>query len=1091
MALVVLLFGLLTVLLKRKAIPWILSLPTIFGLGAIFAVFLYFVDDLAKSFTFLSPLTRIAEILYGSGIYGNKVDITIAEAGTYSISRTVMSYGPTLYWLAWAGFVLLAYFYLKNKDRKDYLFIIVLFLINIWLSSTAGRFLNDFVPVVAIMAGWMTYFIIKRINFKDMSRNIKNAGGGLRGLRKGAKIYHLAGILFISFLVIMPNAFLALDAAIPGAVTKNGTSNMKIDYFGEDHDSAFGSGTYKEQYWVDAFSWLAQQDKDIEENTEKPGFISWWDYGFYASAVGEHPTVADNFQDGIPPAANFHTAKSEYEGVCILIIRLLQGHLSHNGNAFSLDVKTALNKYLGENKTEEIEQWVNDPTKSPSYNDPIGEEYDENTSKELRVGEQYPENAYYHDITDMILENLDDENITWMYHDIQEATGYSIRYYGVEGYDTQIFNIFGFLGDKSLFLHASRKITYLPISADFITANPEDDFIRSNFTGYFADERGNRREEWQGSYNDLMSLSKDEKEELIIEDISTELKDDYYKTMFYNTYVGNVPEELENQVNQLPCWEMKHFHAEYVSPYPYYGSSRSAVIIAKYYEGAMINGTITYKNNPYDAQVVIRKDISLYQNSLLVDHDKSNTQNGTYDLIAPAGNITIEVRKNTELGLNSFILKTITLNNTDNQTLSPITDDESMRKEGTNYQRTIDMDIDPAFVEGHIFDNKDNNTEYNKTVDFPLMNATITLTEIAKFSEEGTPIEFGESIEKTTDENGYYNASDIMPGIYFVRSTYNDFVIHEEYAFIYSNNNTYDIIKPKPSTVNGKIYFDENEDSSYTDSEEMNNVNVELLYTKDNGEDKIVNSLITDESGDYEFASLIPGEYTIKATKENTTTGYLDYYIEEAITLEENKTSTINISIDYADIEISGQTLHGSQSVSNIDIEFLPDMSVENNTAVETVISSDESGNYEGGITPGSYNVTVDQFGENGKYTFEGKLSVIKGQGIETHDVILTKHSVSVSGLTTHNAASVSNITITFEPDMSIDNNTAEAGETKSDIDGEYTIELLPGTYDVTVDEEVNESGQIMQYSYSGSLVVPDDVQATVTYNIALDKQET
>ena len=61
---------------------------------------------------------------------------------------------------------------------------------------------------------------------------------------------------------------------------------------------------------------------------------------------------------------------------------------------------------------------------------------------------------------------LSDEEVTWLYHDIQEATGYSIRYYAVEGYDKQIFNIFGFLADKSLLLVAGQG-----------GSNPEDDFV--------------------------------------------------------------------------------------------------------------------------------------------------------------------------------------------------------------------------------------------------------------------------------------------------------------------------------------------------------------------------------------------------------------------------------------------------------------------------------------------------------------------------------------------------------------------------------------------------------------------------------------
>jgi len=47
---------------------------------------------------------------------------------------------------------------------------------------------------------------------------------------------------------------------------------------------------------------------------------------------------------------------------------------------------------------------------------------------------------------------------------------------------------------------------------------------------------------------------------------------------------------------------------------------------------------------PLQAQTVIRRDISLYGNDLLIDHDKIDTENGNFSLIAPAGNITLEIR---------------------------------------------------------------------------------------------------------------------------------------------------------------------------------------------------------------------------------------------------------------------------------------------------------------------------------------------------------------------------------------------------------------------------------------------------------------
>jgi dolichyl-diphosphooligosaccharide--protein glycosyltransferase len=417
-----------------------------------------------------------------------------------------------------------------------------------------------------------------------MLRNIRSAGGGIHGLRKGIKFLHIFGILFIAFLVVLPSTFVAFDAAVPNAFTKNGTSILKIDMFGEDHQGTFGLGVGKERYWVDAFEWLNEQDTDIEDPTMRPAFISWWDYGFYEVAIGDHPTVADNFQDGIPTAANFHTSTSEREAVAVFSIRLLEGDKYYSNNKPSDDVKEVLIKYVGVNNTETIESWLVDIRSSPSYGDPIGAEYDEIASKEYRVGQQYPENAVYHDIIDILLNNvsfdpetnetvgLTDEELTWLYHDLQEATGFSIRYYGVEGYDRQIFNIFGFLSDKSLLL----------------VNGIADDFIELVYKGYTVDSQGNideRDKTWSAS--EIMDMNQEERRFIVVTNTQQIYKDTYFETMFYKTYIGPAKGESGSKQEfdwQIPCLNMKHFYAEYISDlseYPYYGTGKSADVIAK------------------------------------------------------------------------------------------------------------------------------------------------------------------------------------------------------------------------------------------------------------------------------------------------------------------------------------------------------------------------------------------------------------------------------------------------------------------------------------------------------------------------------
>ena len=957
-------FGIAYYIFGRKKIPWTLSLPAVLCIGGGGLAFLYIIKDISTSVPFLASLTKLSKVLYGTGIYGNKVSMTIAEAGTYSISRTVMSFGPALYWIAIIGLVFLMYYFVKNTQRRDFLFISVIFIVEMWLTGVAGRFLNDLVPLVALLSAWIVWQMVEKIDYKQMIRNVRSAGGGIHGLRRGMNFLHIFGIIFIAFLIILPNAYLAFDAAIPGT--------EKEEVFGDLPSGAFGTSLGKEAYWVHALSWLKEQDTEIENPVERPAFISWWDYGFYEVAIGDHPTVADNFQDGIPPAANFHTSKSENEAVIVWIVRLLEGEVKENNGKLSNEVVQALEKNIDTNITVNIIKWIEDPESAPSYDAPIGEEYDENLSKGYPVGQQWPVNAVYHDVVDL-LTDLNDEEITWLYHDIQEATGESIRYYGVEGYDKQIFNIFGFLADKSLLMVSGGGVY-----------NSEDDFV---YVEYIM-QSGNEL-----TFEELSELSD---EELRLDPpINTQqvFKDAYFETMFYRTYVGVSTGESGSKTEpdyQLPCMNMKHFYAEYVSPLEYmYYQGKGAVVIAKYYEGAFVNGTVNFQGSTQDVQVVVQKNITQYGTEIPVDHDQNNTINGNFSVIVPAGNITLQIRRNIELDQNAFVLKNVTFNDALESELAPIKDDEAMRIKD-NYSRFINISIDPANIDGFVYlDNNDNN-EYNITIDEPLENILVTLLEITEFDPNlGQPLNVGIYITLETDDEGYYNTSNLMPGYYLIRAEMDDFVIHENYIKIYSGNMSYNISKPKLGNVNGNIYFDSNGNDKYDVGEEMNNVDVELKYSTLSGITKIVDTYITDETGSYSFSSLIPGPYNIYANK------LPNYEIDTEISIMENETTTFNISIAYALVSVNGNTMYGENNIANITTTFLPDISIENNTGKPDAVISDVFGAYTIKLYPGLYNVTINEIinenGTNVTYTYSDQLEIQIGEGTKTFDIIMSK----------------------------------------------------------------------------------------------------
>jgi hypothetical protein len=961
-------FGAIYYIFKLKKLPWTLTLPAVFVVAIIALAFLYFVKDLSSIIPGFSSLSTLSNILYGSGIYGTKVAMTIAEAGTYAISRTVMSFGPAFYWLGFFGFAFMAYLFYKDPQRRDFLFIITFFVIQIWLTGVAGRFLNDLVPLMAILGGWIIWVIVDKIDYKQMIRTIKSSGGGFRGIRRGFKFIHISGIVFIGFLVVFPNAYLSFDAAIP--------SVDKEDAFGDYPSGVFGLGHYKEQYWVDAYTWLSNQDNQISKPSDRPAYISWWDYGFYEVAIGEHPTVADNFQDGIPPAANFHTAISEEEAVAVWIVRLLEGYVEEEGS-LSTEIEEALEKNLGKNDTIDIKSWVENPEISPSYGKPIGEEYNAELSQQYTVGEQWKTNAIYHDVTKLIVDRLDDEQITWLYCDIQNATGFSIRYYGVEGYDKQIFNIFAFLADKSLLL-VSGGGAY----------NPEDDFIEFRY----VTQNGNEL-----TFEELENLT--DQELRLDPPVNTKAyyKDAYFDTMFYRTWIGFASGESGSKSEpnyQLPCINMRHFCAEFISDinkYPYYSGSKSAVVIAKYYAGALINGSVYYNGELLNAQVVVQKNISHYGVEIPIDHDKTSTVNGTFSLIAPEGNITIQIRRYPELDAGAFALKNITFNGVGD--LAPITDEEAGRR-GENYERFVNVTIDPASLEGFAYDNLDNHTSYNASIDTPLPDIEVVVLGIETFDPDtGQPQQYDYSNYNvtTTDNKGFYSVQGLKPGYYRVIATIDDFLIDDAIIALVSGNNSNNISKPKSGDVEGTIYYDDNDNGKYDEGEEVSNVDVSLRYPKLNGEIKVVDSLVTDTTGKYSFISLVPGNYIINATK------YPVYETEATITISENVSEFYNLSLAYAYVTVSGYTRYNDtgSTVDNVTIGFETDGSVVNNTAEPKAIASDKEGYFKSKLYPGSYNVTVthmvNESGIDVLYVFERQITIQVGEVSKSYEILLDK----------------------------------------------------------------------------------------------------
>jgi len=609
-------------ILKRLKVPWLVTIPTLSGILGASAGFLYLINIGIIHFPSLSAL---ANLIFGEGIYGTKVALTIGEAHTFPLSQTVMSFGPALFWAGLAGFVLYTYRTYKGKVPPQNLFFVIVFIVDLWLTTNAGRFLNDLVPTLVIFSAFILWVLLDKLNYKEMIKNIK-AVGGFKGIRKGVKITHLFGI-FIVFILVFPNTFLALDAAVP--------PQMKSEVFGDEWSGSFGLGLGQSYIWADASHWMSLQDIEIENPEDKPGWISWWDYGFYIASMGGHPTVADNFQRGIQAAANFQTAASEKEAVAVLTIRIMQGNKSlvtkYTGT-LDEEVKEVLRKYLG-NESEKVIQYNEDPTTAPSYDSLIAPEWGNDILKVTEL------NAMYHDCCNIIT-NLSDENVTMLYHDMIKATGYSIRYYGIDQRDiTSIFGVFPFLADKAT--HG-----FLTMEDDYFVTLYYDRNTRNSYT-----------------IEQFINLTDNQRREMDLTTI-TQRKDAFFDTFIYRTYYGILGEEGNLAKDRIPTYLLKHWVPVYIAP---------QIMIAKYYEGAKITGDAFVDMVDYNGATVYVID------AMGIPHDYDIIENGKFSVIAPAGNISLKLYMGLEyLGAEQSIT---------------ITEEEAMREIESNKTATLKVNF--------------------------------------------------------------------------------------------------------------------------------------------------------------------------------------------------------------------------------------------------------------------------------------------------------------------------------------------------------------------------------------------------------------
>ena len=839
-------------------------------------------------------------LMSGQGYFvKSKLYSTIAEAQPAALGTLAMSFGAGVFILSFFGIIYIIYL-IRKKLEEYYLFFVIYAAVAIYMAISAARFMFNAAPAFALTSAVAILWLLEKLKIREAVKDVGKYRGQFRkSLKKSMKFTQIIGVLVIAILVILPNVWSAVDAGIPyetkekydkqiynslpSFMKPNETTYEKYSpwYFG-----GFGYSIPKPEYpWPRAWDWLSEQDNSSPPE-DRPAFVSWWDYGFEAVREGEHPTIADNFQNGYQIAAQIITAQNESEVIALFIARLLDGDFAKHQNSLSPEVMDQLKKYLGEVDANKIEDVMKNPGK-------YREEVLDNPSYYGKYESDISEvNTKYVMIKGIIAHHPEDK-IVQLYDSIRNITGYDIRYFAVDyrlfpfsGGNTGIFYAPAKLGDRRVLEYGGSVVPY-----DFYELKAVDEY---------------------GNTYDLDKVPMN----VHIVNYQITYKPMFFNSMLYRTFIGYsgldigkgpyIPGFSQNLSNYPPmqAWNLTHFKLVYKTAYwnpykdyqnhsdawkpipidlalkyekegkgtvdlypPAYRILPNDVVMVKFYEGAIIKGRIMLSNG----EPLQHVRITLYDEYGIPHATVFTDEEGYYSIEAVAGNLTLVVSTNGGLDKLTLQERTVLAKLQVN-----VSEEQAMRLK-PNYIIEKNVVIKPANLNGVVYYDVDHNKKLTDE-DIKLNNATLILwNSTYNFTKE------------VKINNGSYEIKDIPPHDYNIGLIINGKRFDNISSVVLtSGKNESKDIALQPTYIKGFV--------TYSSGVPAPNATVEVKGTARY-------FLKTDENGSFE-GIVVPDNYTIIAhLGDNYSSPYNVPLYQWNLTLSQNitirKAYTLSGKITY------------------------------------------------------------------------------------------------------------------------------------------------------------------------------------------------
>ncbi|HYK93570.1 MAG TPA: carboxypeptidase regulatory-like domain-containing protein [Thermoplasmata archaeon] len=879
--------------------PWVVSIPVLAGVAAAAIGALYFVSR-----------TFFLDIVTGQGYFVKTlVYSTVAEAQAPSIDQLILGYGIATFFLAFVGLALFVLETVRARYKRTQLVFLVFAIMSIYLPVSAAKFFFLGSAAFALLPGIAIGRLLDVGGYGELRRTVASLSdqrSRLAAFRRAFKARHVL-VLLLVVGIVLPNVWYAVDAGIP--YNLKGQYNLQVYNTlppplrtSPQNSSSFylgAAGTQldtPDQYDEDGYNWLAQQDLNVPP-PQRPAFVSWWDYGFQAVAQGGHPTVADNFQNGIDPAGNFLLAQNESLAIGVLTTRLLTAEQGSSGQPY---LPSGLNRVLasdGVNLSELHTLLVNTST---------------DVGLVLAHPERYlpvdashldPTNAQYDTVSYFLASTLSPDGVAQVYNDVQSYSGWSIRYAMVDsrlfpsgGTSTGIYYAPADLTDR-IIGPGGLPTTYFSVSVVGSDGNsyplgqvPAGVLATNYVIHYYAPFYNSMIYRIFSGYNGSDVGQSDGIPGLQANPgVSNPIQGDpvmpgwmlqhfqvVYRTAYYCPYANPSDHPgCYRAMNAILAQKLAKLQNGTASndPGAYYGAGGGGgETILEYYAGQPMTGTITLP----DGTPVANARVTVYD-AWGIPHMTSLTgPTGVYSVILPPGNDTVNVTN----GVLNRLNQAGSTNLLSLHVYVPPSVGFSAR--APTFVRPVVLS--PSTVQGFVYWNAGNNSSYLPHIDPIVPGATVHVWSGG-----------GASRTAVTDASGAFQLSNLPAGVYNMSVTVQKSNFTQAQIFLGAGQTHNATTGLSPGELAGKVFIP---------SGGFGAAGATVTVSGTSG---VVAVAVTNITGTFRFSNLGPGNYSVSASLSTQGLGTVAHSVDiskvgarVAVNLTLTPVTTIDLTVLYA-----------------------------------------------------------------------------------------------------------------------------------------------------------------------------------------------